>query len=201
MIIIGICGGSGCGKSTLSGVLRKKMLDLNAICIEQDSYYKDRSHYKNKRLDRINYDAPYALDIKLMVSHIKKLKIGKSIFKPVYDFKTHSRLTRKEPVFPTAVLILEGIHVFSDKRLRDIIDVKIFLDIDDDLRLSRRILRDVQKRNRTVHSVINQWFGSVQPMFEKYIKVSKKYADIVFNKDPTEIEIRKVINRIKGAGR
>lgn len=179
-IIIGITGGTGSGKSTVVKSIIDTIPQESMAVIEQDAYYKDQSHIPFEGRLSTNYDHPFAFDTDLLIQHINDLMDGKSIEKPVYDFEKHTRDNEKKiEVMPKDIIILEGIMLLEDKRLRDIMDIKIFVDTDADLRILRRIKRDIEERGRTVDSVIDQYLTTVRPAHLQFIEPYKKYADII----------------------
>ena len=178
ILVIGIAGGSGSGKTTLMKNLIEKFSG-NITVISHDNYYKrhDEMTYEERCL--INYDEPAAFETDLMVAQLEQLRSGQTIDCPVYDFTVHNRSNEIMTIRPEKVIIVEGILIFADKQLRDLMDIKIFVDTDADIRICRRIKRDVNKRGRSLESVIRQYQDTVKPMHEKYVEPSKKYADIV----------------------
>ncbi len=178
-IIIGICGGTGSGKSTVTNELVSLIDEEKVAVIEQDSYYKDQSHLPFEERVQTNYDHPFAFDNELLISHLKSLKEGKSIEKPIYDFEVHNRKKEVEIVSPKEVIILEGILIFFEKEIRHLLDIKVFVDTDSDVRIIRRILRDMKERGRSLDSVILQYMNTVRPAHLQFIEPSKKYADII----------------------
>ena len=178
MIVIGICGASGSGKSTLAYELAEA-IGQNCTVINHDCYYKDHSHLPFEQRCQLNYDEPDAFDTSLMVYQLDQLRHGQSIDCPVYDFTVHNRSDQTIRVVPERVIIVEGILIFENQPLRELMDIRIFVDTDADIRLCRRIKRDVNKRGRSLESVLTQYKQTVKPMHEKYVEPSKKYADIV----------------------
>ena len=178
ILVIGIAGGSGSGKTTLVKNLVEKFSG-NITVLSHDNYYKrhDEMTYEERCL--INYDEPAAFETELMVAQLEQLRGGQAIECPVYDFTVHNRSDAVMTVKPEKVIIVEGILIFADARLRELMDIKIFVDTDADIRICRRIKRDVNKRGRSLESVICQYQDTVKPMHEKYVEPSKKYADIV----------------------
>lgn len=177
-IIIGIAGGTGSGKTTITKHLKEKFSD-NVSVIYHDNYYKKNDHLTFEQRTKINFDAPEAFDTELMIEDLEKLKSGEKIKSPVYDYTLHNRSSETTEVLPCDVIIVEGILVFQNKRLRELMDIKIFVDTDADERIMRRIQRDVCERGRAIDSVIEQYRATVKPMHEKYVEPSKKYADLI----------------------
>ncbi len=177
-ILIGIAGGSGSGKTTVARALKEKQKD-NILIIEQDAYYKNRDDLSYEDRCLLNYDHPNAFDTDLLCEHLERLINGKSIEKPIYDFSVHLRKdeTKKVSSFPT--IILEGILVLESKRLRDLMDIKVYVDTDADVRVLRRLKRDIRERGRTLESVISQYLSTVMPMHNAFVEPSKRYADII----------------------
>lgn len=177
-VIIGIAGGTGSGKTTLTRHLKEKFSNHVSV-VYHDNYYKRNDNLTYEERCRINYDAPEAFDTELMIEHIEKLRSGESILCPVYDYSQHNRSDKTVRIDCAEVIIIEGILVFQNKRLRELMDIKIFVDTDADERIMRRIQRDVCERGRAIESVISQYRTTVKPMHEKYVEPSKKYADII----------------------
>ena len=178
ILVLGIAGGTGSGKTTLM----KNIIDKfgNAVTVlSHDNYYKRRDELTYEQRCLINYDEPDALETDLMAAHLDRLRHGEAIDCPVYDFTQHNRSDETVRIVPKSVIIVEGILIFENKPLRDLMDIKIFVDTDADVRLCRRIKRDVNKRGRTLESVLMQYQTTVKPMHEKYVEPSKKHADIV----------------------
>ena len=178
MLVIGIAGGSGSGKSTITDILKKKFGD-NVTVIKHDDYYLSQHDKTYEERTRINYDSPDAFDTELMAEHLRMLKMGFAIDCPVYDYTQHDRSDQVKRIEPSEVLIIDGILVLADPRLRAFMDIKIFVDTDADIRILRRIRRDVNERGRSLDSVIDQYLSTVKPMHEMYVEPSKKYADII----------------------
>ena len=178
ILVIGIAGGSGSGKTTLL----KNIIEAfgpSITVISHDNYYKRHDEMTYEERCQLNYDEPAALETDLMVRQLEQLRQGQSVECPVYDFTVHNRSDETITIHPEKVIIVEGILIFENKELRDLMDIKIFVDTDADTRICRRIKRDVTKRGRSLESVINQYQQTVKPMHEKYVEPSKKYADIV----------------------
>ncbi|MDO5715817.1 MAG: uridine kinase [Tissierellia bacterium] len=178
-IIIGIAGGTGSGKSTVTKKLTDLILEENVAVIEQDSYYKDQSSLPYEQRVKTNYDHPFAFDNDLLIRHLKDLKEGKSIDKPIYDFEIHNRKEETSRVASREVIILEGILILSEEEIRKLLDIKVFVDTDSDVRIIRRILRDIKERGRSLDSVILQYMSTVRPAHLQFIEPSKRYADII----------------------
>ena len=178
ILVIGIAGGTGSGKTTLMKNLIERFGDVVTV-LSHDNYYRRHDDLTYEERCKINYDEPAALETDLMAYHLDLLRQGESIECPVYDFAQHNRSDETVLVVPKNVIIVEGILIFENKPLRDLMDVKIFVDTDADVRLCRRIKRDVNKRGRTLESVLTQYQETVKPMHEKYVEPSKRFADIV----------------------
>jgi uridine kinase len=196
-MVIGIDGGSCSGKSTLARSLVNLLGNGNTIHISQDNYYNDQSVYSEEERQKINYDSPSVVDIDLLVQHLSQLIDGRPIKKPIYDFITHTRIRGYDWVYPEKDIIVEGILIFTEKKLRDLMHLKIFLDITADVRLARRVLRDTEERGRSPESVKKQWFDSVEMMYQKYVAPTKRYADYIFTKNPGYGDIVSLVDRIK----
>ena len=177
-IIIGIAGGTGSGKSTLADNIKKEFKN-NISMLSHDYYYKNNSHLPFEERVKLNYDHPEAFDTDLLIEHLQKLKNGETIKRPSYSFIDHLREEETYEVVPKKVIIVEGILIFENKALRDMMDIKIFVDASADIRFIRRLLRDVEERGRTVPSVVDQYCRTVKPMHDQFVEPSKKYADII----------------------
>ena len=178
ILVIGIAGGTGSGKTTLMNNLIEKFSE-NVTLLSHDNYYKRHDELTYEQRCRLNYDEPAALETDLMARHLDQLRRGEAIDCPVYDFTQHNRSDKTIRIIPKRVIIVEGILIFENKQLRDLMDVRIFVDTDADVRLCRRILRDVSERGRSLESVLNQYQTTVKPMHEMYVEPSKKYANII----------------------
>ncbi|QNQ80854.1 uridine kinase [Lactobacillus sp. PV034] len=179
-IIIGIAGGSGSGKTTIANEIYNQLHQNDRILtITQDSYYKNNDKLSMDERKRINYDHPDAFDMELLVKQLDELIHYQSIEMPVYDFTAHTRSHETIHTEPADIIILEGILVLSDKKLRDLMDIKVFVDTDEDIRFIRRLQRDTEQRGRTVSSVIKQYLATVKPMYNQFIEPTKRYADII----------------------
>jgi uridine kinase len=196
-ILIGITGGTGSGKSTVSREIFNSIHKTNVAVIEQDSYYKDQSHLTFEERVKTNYDHPFAFDNPLLIEHLKDLLDNKPIEKPIYDFERHTRKKETITVEPKDIIILEGILILSDEDVRNLLDIKIFVDTDSDVRVIRRIVRDIKERGRTLESVIDQYMETVRPAHLQFIEPTKKYADIIipeggYNKVAIDIIVAKI---------
>ncbi len=178
-IIIGVAGGTGSGKTTVSEAILERVGRERITYIQHDSYYKDLSHLPLEERHKINFDHPDALDTNLLVEQLKRLQTGCPVEVPVYDFTTHTRRKETRRVKPRGVTLVEGILIFADKALRDLMDVKIFVDTDADIRFIRRLQRDITERGRTMKAVIRQYLETVRPMHLEFVEPSKRYADII----------------------
>ena len=178
ILVIGIAGGTGSGKTTLMDNLVKRFSD-DVTVLSHDNYYHRRDDMTLEERSKVNYDEPAALETDLMVRHLDLLRQGQAIECPVYDFSQHNRSNKTTTIEPKRVIIVEGILIFEDDALRDLMDIRIFVDTDADVRLGRRILRDVEERGRTLQSVLDQYQTTVKPMHEMYVEPSKKHAHLV----------------------
>lgn len=178
-IIIGVTGGTGSGKTTVTRKIIEEFGDVSLAYIPQDAYYKDQSHLTMDERVLTNYDHPFAFDNDLLSDHIRQLLDGQAVQMPVYDFTQHNRADETIRVEPKEVIIIEGILIFSDNELRDLMDIKVFVDTDDDIRIIRRIKRDMAERGRSLDSIIDMYTSIVKPMHEQFIEPTKKFADII----------------------
>lgn len=178
-IVIGVAGGSGSGKTSVTRAIVESFAGHSILMIEQDYYYKDQSHLEFEQRLQTNYDHPFAFDNDLLIEHINKLLNYEAIEKPVYDYALHTRSEEVIHVEPKEVIILEGILILEDERLRNLMDMKLFVDTDADIRIIRRMLRDIKERGRTIESVIDQYVSVVRPMHNQFIEPTKRYADII----------------------
>ncbi|WGX75782.1 uridine kinase [Paraclostridium bifermentans] len=198
-LIIGITGGTGSGKSTVCKSIKESIPEENIAIIEQDAYYKDQAHLSFEDRLKTNYDHPLAFDNKLLIKHLDMLCNGESIEKPIYDYELHTRdLENTVSTEAKDIVIVEGIMILEDEELRNKLDIKIYVDTEDDLRILRRIQRDIKERGRTVDSVIEQYLTTVKPAHDQFIEPYKKYADIIIPEGgQNEVAIDMVIARIK----
>ena len=177
--VIGVAGGTGSGKSTLVKRLQEAFRSEDVVTLCHDYYYKAHPELSYEQRTQLNYDHPQAFDTDMLVEHVRALKNNVAIEHPVYSFVEHNRTDEKVAVKPSKVIIIDGILIFENKELRDLMDIKVFVDTDADLRLARRILRDVRDRGRSMESVISQYTTTVKPMHEEFVEPSKKYADVI----------------------
>jgi len=178
-LLIGIAGGTGSGKSTVARKIADGLPADSVAVIDHDSYYRDRSDLTFEARTTLNYDHPDALDNELLVQHLESLRAGRGVDVPNYDFKTHARLAERRRVEPPRILIVEGILVFVEERVRSLLDVKIFVDTDADIRVFRRVRRDLEQRGRTFQQVREQYYATVRPMHLQFVEPSKRWADLI----------------------
>jgi uridine kinase len=178
-LVIGVAGGSGSGKTTVVRRIMDSLGDVAVTVLEHDRYYRDRLDLRFEERTALNYDHPDSLETDLLVRHVRELRAGRTVEVPLYDFALYSRRPVSETVAPRRVMIIEGILIFTDADLRRLMDVKVFVDTDDDTRFIRRLQRDLSERGRTVQSVIDQYFATVKPMHLEFVEPSKRYADII----------------------
>lgn len=204
-MVIGVTGGSGSGKTTVSQDIIKRLAGESVVMIPQDAYYHDQSDKNMAERRMTNYDHPDSLDNELLIEQLKQLLERKTIEQPVYDYINHTRSTRKVEIQPADVIILEGVLLFTEAKLRDLLDIKIYVDTDDDLRFIRRMQRDIVERGRTVDSVVNQYLETVKPMYHQFVEPTKRYADIILPEGGAntvgigmlEAQIRDILNKNK----
>lgn len=197
-LVIGIAGGTGSGKTTVARKIAERIGIENVIILEHDNYYKDITQFKGKKIEEINFDHPDALDTKLLIEHVKALKNRQAVDVPIYDFTTYRRLPEVKHIEPKDVIIIEGILVFVEKELRDLMDIKIFIDTDADERVLRRIKRDIIERGRPLESVVNQYISTVKPSHLEFVEPSKRWADVIIPRGgENDVAIEMVVSRIK----
>jgi uridine kinase len=178
-IVIGIAGGSGSGKTTVASEILNKVGAHQIAFLPHDAYYRELGHLPLTQREQVNFDHPHSMETELLIDHVKALLNGQSIEMPVYDFTTHSRTGETIHVDPKHIIMVEGILIFAEPVLRDLFDVKIFVDTDADIRFMRRLERDIAERGRTVSSVIKQYQATVRPMHLEFVEPSKRYADVI----------------------
>lgn len=198
LVTIGVAGGTGSGKTTVSRLIRERVGMEYIAFVQHDSYYRDASHLPPEERVKINFDHPDSLDTPLLMEDLQMLQAGYPISIPCYDFTTHTRLATTQPVEPRPIILVEGILIFAEPILRSMFDVKIFVDTEGDIRFIRRLRRDLEERERTVHSVIEQWLSTVKPMHEEFVEPSKRYSDIIIPRGgKNQVALDMVVSRIE----
>jgi uridine kinase len=197
-LTIGICGGTGSGKTTITNRLTEALSEDSVLLLQQDHYYKDTPHLPLEERAKQNFDHPDSVDTQLLVSHVRALRDGNAIERPVYDFTQHRRIPATVHLEPRPALIVEGILIFENAALRSLCDIKIFVDTEADLRFIRRLRRDIRERGRTAESVIEQYLATVRPMHMEFVEPSKRYADVIIPEGGhNEVGIDLVIQKIR----
>ncbi len=197
IMMIGIAGGTGSGKTTITERLKQRF-GSNVTVINHDNYYKAHDNLSYEERSKLNYDHPDALDTDLMIQHLKELREGKSIVSPIYDFTIHNRSKETKTISPNKVMIVEGILIYTNPELCDLLDIKLFVDADADVRILRRIERDVKERGRSIDSIISQYLTTVKPMHEQFVEPSKKNADIIIPEGGHNlVALDMIMNRIE----
>jgi len=198
-VTIAVAGGSGSGKTTVARVILSRIGVENIAYLPHDSYYRDLSDLPGEQRALINFDHPDSLDSELFIEHIQMLQQGQPIPMPVYDFSTDRRTAEVKMIQPQRVILVEGILIFAEPKLRELFDVRIFVDTDDDVRFIRRLQRDITERGRSIESVINQWLQTVRPMHLEFVEPSKRYAHIIIPEGGlNEVAMEMLIARIEG---
>jgi uridine kinase len=200
-LIIGIAGGSGSGKSTVARRVAEALTTSSVAFLDMDAYYKNFGHLPMEERRRVNWDHPDAIDMDFLVANLRRLAAGDAIEKPVYDFVHHARSAQTVPVAPADVIVIDGILLFVDERVRALCDVKVFVDADPDIRLIRRIRRDMASRGRPLQDILDQYLSTVQPMHLQFVEPSKRYADVIVprgghNAVATEMIVAKIQRRL-----
>lgn len=185
-IMIGIAGGTGSGKSTFTNKIKERFGD-DVTVIYHDNYYRRRDEMTYEERTKVNYDHPSSLETDLLIEHLKMLKMGKSVECPIYDFTQHNRSNKTYTIHPSKVFLIEGILIFSDERLRDLFDIKVFVEADADERILRRIVRDVKERGRDIDNIMEQYLTTVKPMHSLYVEPTKTTADIIINSGMNDV--------------
>jgi uridine kinase len=199
-LTIGVAGGTGSGKTTVTRSLVKAVGPENVAFLPHDAYYRDYSHLDIEDLGRINWDHPDALETELLVSQLELLLDGHSVERPRYDFRTYTRLPDTQQVEPRPVIIVEGILILAERELRDLLDVKVYVDTDPDIRFIRRLRRDIEERARSVSSVIEQYLSTVRPMHLEFVEPSKRYADLIIPEGGyNRVAVEMLVARVKAA--
>jgi uridine kinase len=197
-LTIGICGGTGSGKTTITNRLTEALSEESVLLLQQDHYYKDTPHLPLAERAKQNFDHPESVDTQLLINHVRKLREGEAIERPVYDFTQHRRIPATVHLEPRPALIVEGILIFENLVLRNLCDIKIFVDTEADLRFIRRLRRDIRERGRTAESVIEQYMATVRPMHQEFVEPSKRYADVIIPEGGyNEVGIDLVIQKIR----
>lgn len=178
-IVFGVAGGTASGKTTMARAILDAVGASQVAYLPHDAYYRDISHLPFAERTRINYDHPDSLETKLLVKHVKALLSGRTVQVPIYDFTEHARLVETRPVEPSPIILVEGILIFTKRKLRELMDIKIYVDTDADVRFIRRLQRDIQERGRDWQSIIEQYLTTVRPMHLKFVEPSKRYADVI----------------------
>jgi uridine kinase len=178
-LVFGIAGGTGSGKTTIADYILKTVGPEKIVFLPHDAYYRDQTGLTQEERARVNFDHPSSLETELLIEHITKLRNGESIQLPSYDFKTHSRTQETTTIKPQPIIVIEGILIFVEPELRDLFDLKIYVDTDADIRFIRRLKRDIEERGRTTESVINQYLDTVRPMHLEFVEPSKRYASVI----------------------
>jgi len=195
VFVLGVAGGTGSGKTTVAQKIVQGLPEGAAVLIDHDSYYRDRSHLPPEQRQAINYDHPDAIETELLVAHLGELRAGRAVEVPRYDFRQHARRADTRRVAPAPIIIVEGILVLAEERLRAAIDLKLFVDTDSDIRLMRRMRRDMEQRDRTFDQVHDQYFSTVRPMHLQFVEPSKRFADLII---PEGGENRPALDAIVG---
>jgi uridine kinase len=194
-LIIGICGGTGSGKTTVSEKILEALRD-RVIYLQHDYYYRDLTHLSLDDRRKVNYDHPNSLETSLLVEHLRALKAGQGIDRPDYDFTVHNRRPQNVHIAPKPVIVVEGILIFESAELRSLMDLKVFVDTDADLRFIRRLRRDIVERGRTPHSVMDQYLSTVRPMHLEFVEPSKRYADIIIPEGYNPVSVDLVVKAV-----
>lgn len=198
MFVIGVCGGTGSGKTTFVKNIMSRFKDNQVACLSQDSYYKDTSNLSFENKCFVNFDHPNALDFDLLIQNVIDLKRGNAVKQPIYSFTEHNRTKESEQIAPKKVIFVEGILIFSNLKLLELFDLKLFIDVDEEVRIQRRINRDVLERGRSKEEVLERYKTNGKPMHEKFIEPTKKYADFIISNEPFNQEaIDTMCNLIK----
>jgi len=200
-ILLGVAGGSGSGKTTVVEEILRRLPPSSASVIHHDSYYRDLAYRPFDERVAVNFDHPDALETELLVEHLERLRAGRAVDVPVYDFSTHTRTERVQRVEPTGVIIVDGILVLAEPRLRDLLDIKVFVDTDSDIRFIRRLHRDLRERGRSLESVVEQYLETVRPMHLAFVEGSRAFADIIIPEGGrNQVAIDLLVSRLRMAG-
>ena len=197
-ILVGVAGGTGSGKTTVANEILRRVGTEHIACIPHDAYYRDLSHLPQHRRPQVNFDHPDSLETELLIEHLKIMRAGRTVQVPLYDFTTHTRTQQTRHVEVAPVVLIEGILVFVEQELRELFDVKLYVDTDADVRFIRRLRRDVEERGRSVESVCEQYLSTVRPMHLEFVEPSKRYADVIIPEGGfNEVAIEMVAARIR----
>ena len=197
-MIIGICGGTGSGKTTISRAIVSAVGESNVVVVEQDSYYRNLADMPLDERHQANFDHPDSIDSEMMVNHIKRLKLGQPIDMPIYDMVTHTRSDRVEVIEPKPVVIVEGILIFAEPRVLELLEVRVFVDTPDDIRLMRRMRRDVTERGRSFERTLQQYEKTIRPMHFEFVEPSKRHADIIIPEGgQTDISVKCLCSMVR----
>jgi uridine kinase len=197
-LVIGLAGGTGSGKTSVANKILDRLDKNHIVVLQHDSYYKDLENFDGLTPDKINYDHPDSLETEILIQHIRQLCEGKTIHQPIYNFATYRRMIETQKIVPKDIIIVDGILIFVDKRLRELMDIKIFVDTDADERLIRRIRRDILERGRSVETVMNQYLGTVKPTHLEFVEPSKHWADIIIPRGADNlVAIDMIVTKIK----
>jgi uridine kinase len=204
-LVIGIAGGTGSGKTTVTNAILDRLDKSGVNVIQHDSYYRDLSAHGGLTPDKVNFDHPDSLETPLLIKHVRALKEGRTIDQPIYNFTTHRRMESTLRIDPREIIIIDGILIFVDKELRELMDIRIFVDTDADERLIRRIRRDILERGRSIESVMNQYTQTVKPMHLEFVEPSKHWADVIIprgaeNTVAIDMVVSKIAMMLKGEG-
>ena len=198
-IVIGVAGGTGSGKTTVANQILQRVGAEHITYIPHDAYYRDHGHLPPRERAQVNYDHPDSLETELLIEHLKELRAGRAVEIPVYDFTTHTRTQQTRHVEPGPVILVEGILVFAEPELRELFDVRLYVDTDADVRFIRRLRRDIEERGRSVESVCEQYLSTVRPMHLEFVEPSKRYANVIIPEGGfNEVAIEMVAARVKG---
>jgi uridine kinase len=197
-LVIGIAGGTGSGKTTVARAIATSLPNEEVVALEHDAYYRDRPELSFEERAALNYDHPTSLETELLVEHLRLLRAGQPVDVPVYDFATHRRLPNSRSLRPARVIIVEGILVFTDEDLRRLLDIKIYVDTDADVRAFRRIRRDIEQRGRTFQSVREQYYRTVRPMHLQFVEPSKRYANVIIPEGgENEVGVDLIVSKLR----
>lgn len=197
-IVFGVAGGTASGKTTVARAILEAVGASQVAYLPHDAYYKDMSHLPFEERARLNYDHPSSLETKLLVKHIKRLCAGEAVAVPVYDFTAHRRTSETTLVEPSPIILVDGILIFTKRKLRQLMDIKVYIDTDADVRFIRRLLRDMNERGRSLESVVTQYMETVRPMHLKFVEPSKRFADVIIpNGGRNEVAMEMVVSRLR----